>query len=123
MERFLPVSIHTTLGEDMKFIERVGNLYESKKTMEISDLLDISKSKEQPVTLRYNHNIGAAVKLETGDYLWVRIHNLKLFHKAGDQFCLRFSDDKQNWVIMINKSDETYDFSGLGRFKILDLAY
>lgn len=123
MSRFVPLSIHAQMGEDSRFFERVGKLYNERKTLTIDQLTTIATSKGQAETLRYTHNIGAAVKLnEGGDYLWIRIHKISLNHRNGDKYSLKFSNADRSWALMISSDQETYDFEGLGEFKIIDLA-
>ena len=121
--RFVPYSIHTKMTEDQIFYSRVADLYDKKEPVKFDDLKTISGSKNQRQILRYSHNLGAAVKLEDGTVLWIRLHTLNLKHRQGDKFGLFFSDeDGKQWSTLVTPSDTEYTLTGLGTFKILDLA-
>ena len=121
--RFVPYSIHTLMTEDQIFYARVADMYDSKEPIKFEDLRTISDSKNQGQVLRYSHNIGAAVKLEDGTVLWIRIHALKIKHRQGNKFGLFFSDeDGKQWSALVTPEDTEYSLTGLGTFKILDLA-
>lgn len=123
MERFVPLSIHSQMGEDSAFFERLAGLYETRKTLSIQELETVARSKESSVTLRYSHNIGALVKLNAGGHLWIRLHKLNLIHRNGDKYALKFSNNDRSWAFMIDANQEEYEFEGgLGTFKVIDLA-
>lgn len=122
MERLVPLSLHYQMGEDTGFFERLGRLYEERDTLEMEELKKIAESKDQAVLLRYSHNIGAAVKLGEGDYLWIRLHKIKLIHRNGDKYTLSISDDEKTWITLISEDEAEYNFNNLGMVKILDLA-
>lgn len=121
--RIVPYSYHWKMVEDELMIERVKNLFNERDTLSIDQLRTIAESKNQPQILRYSNNIGAAVKLESGKMLWIRLHTLRLKHRQGDTFGLFFSsDDGKEWSFLISADSKEYDFKEFGKFKILDLA-
>ena len=121
--RIVPYSYHCKMVEDEFTIERVKLLYEKRDTFDISQLRTIAESKNQAQILRYSNNIGAAVKLESGKMLWIRLHTLRLKHRQGDVFGLFFSsDDEKEWSFLISADSTEYEFKEFGKFKILDLA-
>lgn len=122
MTRFVPFSIHTAMVEEQCFFERLKKLYNERTTLTKDELMTISRSKDRDALLKYMHNIGAAVKLENGEYLWIRIHKCNLIHKIGTTYNLKFEDNDKSWSMLINIEDSEYDFNGLGTFKIIDLA-
>ena len=71
--------------------------------------------------LKYSHNIGAVINTDEGDILWIRIHKLKVSHKAGKKYYINFADDKNSWNILIDTEQTEYDFPEVGKFKIIDL--
>jgi len=120
--RFLPASKKFELLEDGMFFSRVAELWDSRKTMSLDSLLALSTSKEQDIQLRYSRNIGAAIRMDDdGTILYIRIHKLILKHRAGNSYSLRIENDDRYWNFMITEDDETYDFEGLGKMKILDI--
>ena len=121
-KRFLPISKRFETIEDGMFYSRVAEIWEKRDTLPVESLMELSKSKEQDVQLRYSRNIGAAVVLdEDGTILYIRIHRLKLQHRAGTKYALKIENDDRSWSTVIDSSDKTYDFEGLGKMKILDL--
>ena len=124
MQNFLPYSTHCHLVEDELFYGRLKELYDTKDTMSIEDLSTISKSKDKESILKYSHNIGCIIKLDEcpDEVLYFRIHSLSLRHKVGSSYVLSYSDGETSHKIQINSSDKEYDFEGLGKFKIIDLA-
>ena len=63
-----------------------------------------------------------AVKLADGDFLWIRIHSLKLKHRQGKVYGLFLADANNTWPFVISPDDKEYNFMDSGTFKILDLA-
>ena len=124
MKRFIPYSMHCTLVEDEAFWIRLSELWKTRDTLSIESLINLSNSKEREVQLKYTHNIGALIKLDSsGDLLWTRITGLTITHKAGTKYKLRFENDRETWTVMISSEDKDYDFeSGIGRVKLIDLA-
>ena len=122
MIRFVPMSVHFTMVEDEIFYDRVKKLYEEKETLEIESLKSLSSSKDQEATLKYSCNIGAAIKLEDGDVLWVRLHKINVKHRNGTKYCIVFGDDKNTWSVLADTEDAEYEIRGLGMVKIIDLA-
>ena len=121
--RFVPYSFHWRMVEDELTMERVKNLYESRKTLSMEELESICSSKNQGQILKYSNNIGAAVKLDSGKMLWIRLHTLRLKHRQGDKYGLFFSsDDGKEWSFLISAYDVVYNFKDCGSFKLLDLA-
>jgi hypothetical protein len=121
-KRFLPISKRFEVIEDGMFYSRVAELWDTRKTLPIDSLKEISASKDQGIQLRYSRNVGAAVVLdEDNTVLYIRIHKLRLNHKAGNKYSLRIENDDRSWTCMISADDETYDFEGLGKMKIIDL--
>lgn len=121
-KRFLPISKRFEVIEDGLFYSRVAELWDSRKTLPIDSLKELSDSKDQGIQLRYSRNVGAAIVLdEDNTILYIRIHKLKLNHKAGNKYSLRIENDDRYWTCMISSDDETYDFEGLGKMKIIDL--
>jgi hypothetical protein len=121
-KRFLPISKRFEIIEDGLFYSRVAELWDSRKTLPIDSLKELSDSKDQGSQLRYSRNVGAAIVLdEDNTILYIRIHKLKLNHKAGNKYSLRIENDDRYWTCMISSDDETYDFEGLGKMKIIDL--
>ena len=73
--------------------------------------MNIAKSKDQLSILKYSNNIGVAVKFnDSEDYLWIRIHSLKINHKNGTKYSLRFSNDERSWSMIIDSTDKEYVF-------------
>ena len=121
-KRFLPISKRFELIEDGMFYSRVAELWNTRKTLGLEELKALSSSKDQGIQLRYSRNVGAAVVLdEDKTVLYIRIHKLRLQHRNGTKYALRIENDDRSWSCMIDSSDETYDFEGLGRMKIIDL--
>ena len=123
MKRFMPYSLHCQLVEDEAFWIRLSELWDSRDTMALEGLTTISQSKEKDAVLKYSHNIGALIKLESGELLWTRLHGLTLTHKAGNKYKLKFENEKESWTMMISSDEKVYDFeNGIGQVKIIDLA-
>ena len=121
--RFQPFSLHHKMMEDELFFYRLQKLYEKRDTLDLKDLKVISDSKDQGQTLRYSHNIGAAIKLEDGSLIWIRLHTLRLKHRQGNVYGLFFSsEEKKEWSTMIHSDDKEYTLGDWGKFKIIDLA-
>lgn len=131
MLRFVPLSKHFEMMEDESFYLRLENLWETRKTLGVEELLTLARSKGQEPTLKYTHNVGALVKLDdenfdpkTGEskFLWIRIHKLKFYHQGGSKFTLRFSNDDRSWSFVIDTNDTEFNFENDGMFKIIDLS-
>lgn len=121
--RFQPFSLHHKMMEDELFFYRLQKLYEKRDTLRLEDLKVISESKDQGQTLRYSHNIGAAIKLEDGSIIWIRLHTLRLRHRQGNTYGLFFSsEEKKEWSTMIHSDEKEYTLGDWGKFKIIDLA-
>jgi len=130
LSRFLPLSKHYELLEDDSFFRSLADKWDKVTTLSADDLGMISRSKGQEGTLRYSHNIGALVRLDDEHYdeavaesrfLWIRIHKLSFYHKAGTRYRLQFSNDDRSWTSIIDMKDAEFDFEGIGKFKIIDL--
>lgn len=121
-KRFLPFSKRFEMMEDAMFFSRVAELWESRKTLSVESLMDISESKDQPIILRYSRNVCAAVVLEDNTLICFRIHKLKLKHKAGNSYFLRLENEDRYWNFPVTSDQEYYDFeNGLGKLKIIDI--
>lgn len=121
MKRFVPRHLHLLLEEDELFFDRLKDLYESRPTMPLESIKTLSESKEQEKTLKYTHNIGAAIKTIEGKYLWVRLYKIGLNHKNGDNYNISFGDERNRWSLVIKKSDTEYTIDKVGTVKIIDL--
>lgn len=121
MKRFVPTSLHYTLQEDELFFKRLIELYDSRDTMPIESVKTLSDSKDQETTLKYTHNIGAAIKTDDGDYLWVRVNKVGLNHRNGEYYNLSFGDERNRWSIVIKSSDKEYKIDKVGTVKLIDL--
>ncbi len=122
MLRFMPYSTHCQAVEDEFLLQRVKDLYDKRETLDFEILKALSKDPGQAQVLKYSHNIGMAVKLADGDFLWIRIHSLKLKHRQGKVYGLFLADAKNTWPFVISPDDKEYNFMDSGTFKILDLA-
>lgn len=121
--RFVPYSYHCKMVEDEFTFARISELYEKRDTLDIEALRTISESKNQGQILRYSNNIGAAIKLEDGTLLWIRLYTLRLKHRQGNKFGLFFSSEgKKEWSTMITSEDKSYKIGDWGTMKILDLS-
>ena len=122
-KRFQPISLHYKMIEDEFFFFRLKNLYDSRETLGIEQLKTISESKNQGQILRYSNNIGAAITLEDGSLIWIRIHTLRLKHRQGNTYGLFFStSDKKEWSTVITSDEKEYTIGDWGKFKIIDLS-
>jgi len=131
LARFLPLSKHYQLLEEDTFFRTLEDKWNNVPTLSKEDLTMISQSKGQEGTLRYTHNIGALVRLDDEYYdekvaesrfLWIRIHKLSFFHKAGTRYRLQFSNEDRSWTSIIDTNDAEFAFEDLGKFKIIDLG-
>ncbi len=120
--RFVPYSTHCIMVEDELFFARLEKLWQERDTLEFDALNTISESKDQAQVLRYSHNIGAAIKLESGQLIWIRIHELHLKHRQGNKYGLFFYNEKRQWSTQVTKEDKSYILNGIGEFKIIDLS-
>ena len=121
MKRFVPISLHYLLQEDKLFFNRLKDLYDSRDTLSIESIKTLSESKEQEKTLKYTHNIGAAIKTVDGNYLWIRLQKIGLNHKNGEYYNLSFGDERNRWTIVIKSSEKEYTLDKIGTVKIIDL--
>lgn len=121
MKRFVPISLHYTLQEDELFFKRLKDLYETRDTISLVSIKTLSDSKEQEKTLKYTHNIGAAIKTDDGFYLWVRLQKIGLNHKNGEYYNLSFGDERNRWSLVIKSSDKEYKIDKVGTVKLIDL--
>jgi len=123
MERFIPYSTHCRLVEDEAFYSRLKSLWGKRDTLGKDQLELISSSKDQAAILKYSNNVGALIKLSDSEFLWARIVELNLNHKAGIDYKVRIvTEEKDTWTFMIKSTDTSYDFeNGLGEMKIIDL--
>ncbi len=121
-KRFQPLSLHHKMIEDELFFARLRKLYDSRDTLDLHSLEVISSSKNQGQVLRYSNNIGAAIEIEDGSLIWIRIHTLRLKHRKGNTYGLFFSHDGKEWSTMIQSDEKVYTIGDWGKFKILDLA-
>lgn len=123
MKRFIPYSLHCKLVEDELFYSRLKDLYNTRDTLKVENLLELSQSKEKETQLKYSRHIGALIKLdESEDVLYFRIQDLNLRHKAGKSYTLRISDGENAYQMMIESNQGEYDFESLGKLKIIDLC-
>ncbi len=121
--RFVPYSYHFRMAEDEFTFSRIAELYEKRDTLELEALRTIADSKNQGQILRYSNNIGAAIKLEDGTLLWIRLYTLRLKHRQGNKFGLFFSSDEQReWSTVITSDDKSYNIGDWGTMKIIDLS-
>ena len=120
--RFQPVSLHHQMIEDELFFSRLRNLYDTRDTLEFDNLRTISESKDQGQILCYSHNIGAAIELEDGDLIWIRLHGLKLKHRRGNMYGLFFSESGKEWSTIVYSDEKEYKIGDWGKFKIIDLS-
>lgn len=131
MLRFVPLSKHFEMMEDETFYLRLEDLWKTRKTLGVEELLTLARSKGQEATLKYTHNVGALVRLNDENFdltagesrfLWVRIHKLNFYHKGGSKFTLRFSNDDRSWSFVIDVNDTEFSFENDGMFKLIDLS-
>ena len=123
MKRFIPYSLHCTMVETELFWCHLWDIWKARDTISVDSLLTLSGSKEKESTLKYSHNIGALINLESGELLWTRITELNFRHKVGNQYNLKFGNGTDSWTMMITSGDKEYDFeNGLGKLKLVDLA-
>lgn len=120
--RFQPVSLHHQMMEDELFFARLRNLFDSRDTLSFEELKTISESKNQGQVLCYSHNIGAAIELEDGDLIWIRLHGLKLRHRKGNMYGLFFSSDGKEWSTIVYSDEKEYKIGDWGKLKIIDLS-
>lgn len=121
--RFQPLSLHHKMMEDEFFFQRLNALYEKRNSLDLEAVKIISESKDQPQVLRYSHNIGAAIKLEDGSLIWIRIHSLRLKHRQGNKYGLFFSSaDGREWSTLITSDETEHTIGDWGKFKIIDLS-
>jgi hypothetical protein len=120
--RFQPFSLHHKMMEDEFFFYRLADLYEKRDSMSLEELKTISESKDQGQILRYSNNIGAAVKLDDGSLIWIRIHTLRLKHRQGNKYGLFFGSDGKEWSTIIFSSETEHNLGDWGKFKIIDLS-
>lgn len=131
MIRFVPMSLHFMMLEDEMFFLRLAKHWEERRSLNLEELLTLSRSKGQEATLKYSHNIGALVKLSDEEYdpakgesrfLWIRIHKLSCYHKNGNKFNVKFSDNERSWSFLIDPNEPVHNFEGGSLFKIIDLS-
>lgn len=130
MLRFVPMSMHYSFMEEDSFHNRLAELWKTKSCLSTVELLTLTRSKDSESTLKYLHNVGALIELNEGEYdpasesryIWIRALKISFYHKNGDIFNLRFSNNDRSWSFLINAKDPNFDFEGIGRFKIIDLA-
>ena len=120
--RFQPVSLHHKMIEDELFFARLRDLYDTRDTLSFEELKTISDSKNQGQVLRYSHNIGAAIELEDGDLIWIRLHTLRLKHRKGNMYGLFFSSDGKEWSTIVYSDEKLHRIGDWGKFKIIDLS-
>lgn len=120
--RLVPYSLHCKMVEDEFFFARLEKLWSERDTLPFEALKTISESKDSAQVLRYSHNIGAAVRLENGQLIWMRIHELTLKHRSGNRYGLFFYNEKRQWSTQITTEDKIYSLNGIGDLKIIDLA-
>ena len=126
MIRFVPYSLHCKMAEEEAMYYRVSQLFDSRKTLPIENLKQISESKEQEKTLTYACNIAAVIKTIDDQTLYFRINKLNLRHNYKDNYLLTLTDEwKKAYTIPIIASEEEYvfKFNGdkIGLLKIIDL--
>ena len=108
--------------EDEFFFARLRKLYDERDTLPFDSLKTIANSKDQGQILRYSHNIGAAIELENGSLIWIRLYTLSLKHRQGSKYGLFFSNEGKEWSTLIDSSEKVYNIGGWGKLKIIDLA-
>lgn len=121
MQRFVPTSLHYTLQEDELFYNRLQELYDSRDTLPLESVKLLADSKEQDKTLKYTHNIGAAIKTADGKVLWIRLQKLGLTHRNGEYYNLSFGDERNRWTVIVKSSDKEYEIEKTGKLKLIDL--
>lgn len=122
MIRFIPYSLHCQMTERELFLDRVKTLMNTRSTLSIDSLKALQESKEQDKTLKYCCNFGMAVELTDGNILWIRIHKVNIFHKFGNTYSLRLTNDNDTWNVLVKSDESEYNFEdGLGKFKLIDL--
>jgi len=123
MKRFLPYSLHCQFVEDELFYSHLADLYESKKTLDIEFLFNLSQSKEKKTQLKYSRHISAVIRLSgEKEVLYFRIQDITLRHKSGKSYSLKISDGENSYTFMITSDQEEYDFENIGKIKIIDLC-
>lgn len=120
--RLQPFSYHHQMMEDEFFFARLRKLYDERDTLPFDSLKTIANSKDQGQILRYSHNIGAAIELENGSLIWIRLYTLSLKHRQGSKYGLFFSNEGKEWSTLIDSSEKVYNIGGWGKLKIIDLA-
>ena len=55
------------------YTTRLRKLYDSSITMPVAAMIKLSDMKDQDVALKYSRNIGAAIELEDGSLVWIKI--------------------------------------------------
>lgn len=121
-KRLQPLSLHHKMMEDEFFFARLRELFNKRDTLPVEALKTISETKNQGQVLRYSRNVGAAILLEDGDMLWIRIHTLRLKHRQGTMFGLFFSSDGREWSTIVHDGETEHTIGDWGKFKIIDLA-
>lgn len=122
MLRFVPFPLHYQFQQDELFFGRLKELWDTRETLDLEFIKQISESKEQEAILKYTHNIGALVKIsDTDDLLWIRLWKIGLTHKNGNVYYLSIGDDKNKWMVTIKKDETEYKLKDLGTFKLIDL--
>lgn len=127
MYRFIPYSLHCKMAEDEALYNRLSILYAKRDTMILSNLENLSVSKEQDKTLNYAMNIGLVIKTIDNNILWFRISKLSLKHKYKNVYSLRVENkNNKNYTIEITGDQKEYKFiyngTEIGSAKIIDLA-
>lgn len=125
MTRFVPLSTHFKMVEDEYFYTtRLRKLYDSSITMPIAAMIKLSDMKDQDVALKYSRNIGAAIELEDGSLVWIRLQKIKVIHKKGSKYFVSFGDQNENISLIVDtETDIEYYTNRYGKIKILDLEY
>lgn len=124
--RFIPFSYHYKFSEFQDFYLKLRSNYNSYKTLSISELDQIYKSKDQDGIFQPKY-ICAVIKLEDGEILHFRITSLAIKHRNGTNYALTIGNDKgRTYTFMISSTSEEYDFSygreHIGTMKIIDLG-
>lgn len=137
--RFTPYSLHLKAVETEHFYKRVSELFDSRPTLPMSAIKNLSESKESIKTLKTANNIVAVVKptvpctdnpdneVEYTDETFVfRISQLRLRHESQTHRRLIFTDSYgRSYNVLAKEGDEFYELSigteYIGDLKIIDL--
>jgi hypothetical protein len=124
MERFVPMSIHTTLNEMTVFYDRLGKLFEERESLPVEALKKIQESKQEE-QLGYYHNVGLLLKNPEVGICYFRIYRMTPIVKFGKEYKFSVQDKDGNiFPLKIKGQKNEFYLNGesLGEFKIIDIV-